>query len=248
MIKQSQNQNKTLYLVGGGPGDPELLTLKAINVLAKADVVLYDALINTQILQYCKQGAIQTNVGKRHGGRGFSQEEIFDVIENSFEEWDTVVRLKGGDPFIFGRGFEELLYARTLGVCVEYIPGISSAYAVPGLCSIPLTSRNTSDSFMVLAGTSSSGYAAEHLKNLPEIFSTIVVLMGFEQLAFIVEQYQKVGKVDVPIAVIQDGSLPTMKCVRSTMSGILEGVTKHKVSPPAIIVIGDVVGLVSDTH
>src|SRR5262249_35088791 len=145
-----------LTLVGAGPGDPELITLKGLNALKSADVILYDALIHPALLDNAKQDAIKINVGKRAGNHGCDQDEINRLIVFYASKHGHVVRLKGGDPFVFGRGYEEIEYAEKSGISTSVIPGLSSSTSLTGLQKIPLTHRGLTESFYVLTGTTSS--------------------------------------------------------------------------------------------
>src|SRR5215204_455501 len=149
--------NPTLYIIGGGPGDPELITLKAVKALEKADVILYDALVSEQLLAHARTDVKLIFVGKRKGRKELSQDEINELVVFYSSRIPCVVRLKGGDPFVFGRGHEELAYASRRGISVEVIPGISSALAAPASAGIPLTKRGVNESFWVITGTLSSG-------------------------------------------------------------------------------------------
>ncbi len=247
-----------LSVVGAGPGDPELLTIKALNAIKQADVVLYDALANAEILAYCKPEAVAVYVGKRKGTPSISQDEINQLIVRHACTYGHVVRLKGGDPFVFGRGFEEMLYAEKCGIPAEYIPGISSAIGVAGLEHIPLTHRGTSESFWVITGSTATGSTAlgstafgstaegEYSRDLhaaAQTNATVVVLMGLGALPAIVEVFTQHGKAHLPVAVIQSGSLPYSQIVTGTVADIVSIVHKAGVQPPGIIILGEVVGL-----
>ncbi|MFY7997325.1 MAG: uroporphyrinogen-III C-methyltransferase [Candidatus Kapaibacteriota bacterium] len=232
-----------LSVVGAGPGDPELLTIKALNAIKQADVVLYDALANTEILSYCKPEALAVYVGKRKGTPSITQDEINQLIVRHACTFGHVVRLKGGDPFVFGRGFEEMLYAEKCGIPSEYIPGISSAIGVAGLEHIPLTHRGTSESFWVITGATAEGDYSRDLHAAAQTNATVVVLMGLGALPAIVEVFTQHGKAHLPVAVIQSGSLPYSQIVTGTVADIVYLVHKAGVQPPGIIVLGEVVGL-----
>lgn len=239
----AQRSQPKLSVVGAGPGDPELLTLKAFHAIRSADVVLYDALANTEILTYCKPDARIELVGKRGGKPSVTQEEINERIVQYACSHGHVVRLKGGDPFVFGRGFEEILHARQHGIPTEYIPGISSAISVAGLFDIPLTHRGTSESFWVITGSTAASTYSRDLHAAAQTNATVVVLMGLATLPAIVEVYAQHGKADTPVAVIQNGSLPFATKITSTIAGIVPAVQQADLAPPAVIVIGSVVNL-----
>ncbi len=238
-----RSRSPKLSVVGAGPGDPELLTLKALNTLKQANVVLYDALANPEILTYCNSETTTMFVGKRKGQPSISQDDINDLILRYACERGHVVRLKGGDPFVFGRGFEEILFAEQHGIATEYIPGISSAVGVAGLEGIPLTHRGVSESFWVITGSTSEREFSRDLHAAAQTNATVVVLMGLSNLAEIAEVFVEHGKETLPVAVIQNGSLPYARAVSGTVSSIVADVYHTGITPPAIIVLGEVVGL-----
>ena len=179
-------------LVGAGPGDPDLLTIKGAKALAKADVVMYDALANDDLLKYAKN-AKKVFVGKRKGYKRYSQERINElIVENAFN-YGHVVRLKGGDPFVFGRGSEEIEYAESFGIPIEVVSGISSSVAVPAKLGIAVTQRNVARSFWVLTGTDSNNELGKDVELAAQSSATVVILMGMGKLAHIVDLFQKYG-------------------------------------------------------
>jgi uroporphyrin-III C-methyltransferase len=232
-----------LTLIGAGPGDAELITLKGVKALQKADVILYDALVDPCLLEYCKPTAISKFVGKRKGRHSLSQEEINDLIVTLAFKHGHVVRLKGGDPFVFGRGYEEIQAARAFDIETEYIPGVSSAYSVPGLSEIPVTHRGTSESFWVITATTSSGELSDDVLSAAKTNATAVILMGVGQLSKIVNAYSEEGKSNLPVAIIQNGSRPDQKLVVGTIKTIEKETALAKVEAPAVIVVGETVGL-----
>jgi uroporphyrin-III C-methyltransferase len=227
-----------LTLVGAGPGDPELITLKGLNALKNAKVVLFDALIHPDLLLHCPDDCVKIHVGKRFGKHSSAQELINEMIVEYANRYGEVVRLKGGDSFVFGRGYEEMEYAAQHGITTDIIPGISSSYAVPALNGIPLTSRGISESFWVVTGTTKSHALSKDVHLAARSSATVVILMGMHKLGEIVEIYQQIGKADMPIAIIQNGSLPEQKMVLGKISNILPLVQIEELSSPAIIVIG----------
>lgn len=233
---------KKLTIIGAGPGDPELLTIKGLHALQSADVVLYDALVNPVLLQHAPN-ALQLYVGKRRAHKAYSQSEINHMIVEFVQTYGHVVRLKGGDPLVFGRGYEEMEFAQAYGIDTEYIPGISSSIGVPGLAGIPVTHRNLSRSFWVVTATASDGSLSPDIHLAAQSDATVVVLMGLLKLSEIAEIFQKIGKSALPVAVLQDGSLPTAKNVFGTVENIVEVVEKEEIRSPAVIVLGEVVGL-----
>lgn len=232
-----------LSLVGAGPGDPELITLKAIRVIEKADVILYDALANEELLAYAQPKAIKRFVGKRYGCHALSQEEINMLIIEYANSHGHVVRLKGGDPFVFGRAQEEMVAARQAGIGVEIIPGISSALAVPALQMIPLTNRGIAESFWVTTGTTRSGDISNDIKLAAQSSATIIILMAMSKLEAIVDIFREYGKQDTPVAIIQNGTMPSEKWVIGSVKDIVFKVEFAGITNPAIIVVGEVVHL-----
>ena len=197
-----------LTVVGAGPGDPELITVKAINALRKADVVLYDALINIDLLDFTMPNAELIFVGKRKGCYTFQQDQINELIVNRAKMGKHVVRLKGGDPFIFGRGAEEMEYVAKYNIETEVVPGISSAFAVPAYQDIPLTKRGASESFWVITGTTKEHKLSNDIELAAQSTATVVILMGMSKLPQIVKKFQQQGKYNLPVAVIQNGTTP----------------------------------------
>ncbi|MFC5407906.1 uroporphyrinogen-III C-methyltransferase [Larkinella bovis] len=232
-----------LTLVGAGPGDPDLITLKGVKALQQADVVMYDALVHPDLLEYCKPGALKVYVGKRLNEYSCTQEEINPLIVHYARQYGNVVRLKGGDSFVFGRGYEELEYARQHGIDIEVIPGLSSSYAVPALAGIPLTTRGLSESFWVVTGTTKTGQLSQDLHLAAQSTATVVVLMGMHKLAEIMAVFGANGKDDLPVAIIQNGSLADEQVVTGTVSTVVDLVAQTGISSPAIIVVGEVARL-----
>lgn len=235
------SQRGKLTLIGAGPGDPELITLKAVKELKKAEVVLYDALVNEEVLNHCPDNCERVFVGKKPGVHRNQQIEINELIVKYGQSGKHVARLKGGDSYIFGRGHEEEVFALEHGMAVEVIPGISSFYSVPELNRLPLTRRGLSESFWVLTGTTKDLELAEDLTLAATSNSTVVVLMGMKKLPEIVQLFQEQKRSTTPIAIIQNGSLPSQKIGVGTIDTILTIVKEKALSSPAIIVIGEVV-------
>jgi uroporphyrin-III C-methyltransferase len=230
-----------LTLVGAGPGDVDLITVKGVQAILSADIVLYDALVNPELLKYVPLGVRKICVGKRSRQHRYSQDQINALIVDFAFTYGHVVRLKGGDPFVFGRGLEEITHAVNFNVETEYIPGISSSIAVPGLSGIPVTNRGTSESFWVITGTTSAGKLTKDLNLAAQSTATVVVLMGLSKLDEIVDLYLRQGKQETGIAIIQNGSLPTQNLAIGTIQTILNIVKDEAIGAPAVIVIGDVV-------
>jgi len=232
-----------VYLTGAGPGDIDLLTVKALRVVKEADVVIYDRLANPEILKEAKDGCEFIYVGKEDSHHTLPQEEINEVIYQAALKYETVVRLKGGDPFVFGRGGEEGIYLYEREITFEFIPGITSAIAVPEYAGIPVTHRGITVSFRVVTGHESSN--KDHSQIPWENYKTddtIVFLMGLHRLQIITQKLIEIGKPrDFPIAVISRGTRPDEKTVVGTLENIYE---KAKDLPtPALIVVGEVVNL-----
>lgn len=229
-----------LTIVGAGPGDVDLITLKAIKAIESADVVLYDALINEALLEYAK-GAELIFVGKRKGCYAFQQEQINELIVTKAKEKGHVVRLKGGDPFIFGRGAEEIDYVRQFGLETFVVPGISSSMAVPAYQGIPLTKRGASESFWVITGTTKKHQLSDDVVLAAKSTATVVILMGMSKLGEIVKLFFDENKQDVSVAIIQNGTRDNQNVGIGTIETIEQIVAEKQLANPAIIVIGDVV-------
>lgn len=233
----------TLTLVGAGPGDPELITLKGIKALQQADVVLYDALVSTELLSYAPAHAQLVYVGKRRGRCEFAQSDLNQLIVDYALTYGHVVRLKGGDSFVFGRGYEEIVFAQEFGIQTSVIPGISSSISVPALAGIPLTCRGVSESFWVLTGTTKNHSPSNDVTKAAHSTATLVILMGMQHLPQITALLSEAGRGNTPVAIIQNGSTPYQKLGLGTVDTIVEVVEKEQLTNPAIIVIGEVVRL-----
>lgn len=230
-----------LTVVGAGPGDEDLITLKAIKAIESANVVLYDALINETLLKYAPKDAELIFVGKRKGCYAFQQEQINELIVSKAKEKGHVVRLKGGDPFIFGRGAEEIEYVRPFGLETFVVPGISSSMAVPAHQGIPLTKRGASESFWVITGTTKKHQLSGDVALAAKSTATVVILMGMSKLGEIVKIFSDENKQDVSVAIIQNGTRANQNVGIGTIGTIEKIVAEKQLANPAIIVIGDVV-------
>ncbi|MCC9071916.1 uroporphyrinogen-III C-methyltransferase [Flavobacterium sp. F-65] len=228
-------------LVGAGPGDPDLMTLKGVKALAEANVVLYDALANEEILEYAPKNAIRIFVGKRIGNHAYTQDQINQLIVDNALTYGNVVRLKGGDPFVFGRGSEEIEYVESFGIPTFVVPGISSVIAVPAYLGISITKRGVSESFWAITGTTSDRKLSSDVALAAQSSATVVILMGMSKLAQIVALFQKELKGETPIAIIQNGTTPDEKVGIGTINTIQEIAAENKLGSPAIIIIGEVV-------
>ncbi|MCV9933265.1 uroporphyrinogen-III C-methyltransferase [Flavobacterium sp. LS1R47] len=229
-----------LTVVGAGPGDVELITIKAIKALENADVVLYDALVNEELLKYATNAEI-VFVGKRLGCHAYSQDQINELIVSMADRYGHVVRLKGGDSFVFGRGIEEIEYAQKFNLETAVVPGISSALGVPATNGISLTQREIAESFWVITGTTAGHKLSKDINLASQSAATVVILMGMHKLEEIIALYQKNRTDDLPIAIIQNGTKENQKKVTGTISTIVKLVKEKEIASPAIIVIGEVV-------
>ncbi|MFN5442980.1 MAG: uroporphyrinogen-III C-methyltransferase [Crocinitomicaceae bacterium] len=241
---KTQNTTPKVTLVGAGPGDLELITLKGLNAIKKAEVILYDALVNEELLEYAPI-AEKIFVGKRKGFKAYSQQEINLLLVKYAFSHKNVVRLKGGDSYVFGRGFEELQYVESFGIKTEVVPGISSSISVPALAGIPVTHRGTATSFTVISASLSSGELNPDIKHAAHTNGTVVILMGLSKLEEIVSIYKRAGKFNTGVAIISNGSLENEQIIRGNISSILYNYEENPVPAPAIIVVGEVVNLKS---
>lgn len=236
-----------LTVVGAGIGDPELITLKAINALRQADVVLYDALISEELLEYCHPACERIYVGKRGYEKSVTQDSInFLIAEKAFEK-GHVVRLKGGDPFIFGRGNEEIAYAKERGIETAYIPGVSSIMS-GGFYEIPLTARGVADGFWVITGTKSDQSLSKDVRLAAHSSATVVILMGMKKLTQIAQIFKEEGFGDTPVAIIQQASTAQQKIGIGQVQNLEAIAADNSLKNPAIILIGDVVKQNSVQH
>ncbi len=232
-----------VILVGAGPGDSELITVKGLKAIQEADVIVYDALIPEELLKYAKKDAELIYVGKRKNKHSYSQEEINKILVEKAKEGKTVVRLKGGDPFVFGRGGEEILYLKKHNIPYEIIPGVTSAIAIPEIVEIPVTHRGVAKSVTIVTGHEMEG---ENKVDFSKFMAdTIVILMGITNLEKIVKELLKNPKrnENTPVAIITDGFTDRQKVIKGTLKNIVELAKKENISPPGIIVVGDVVNI-----
>ena len=235
-----------VYLVGAGPGDPELLTLKGLRCLQQADVVVYDRLVDQRILEHAPRQAEIIDVGKARGNRRMGQDLLNALLVELASQDKQVVRLKGGDPFVFGRGGEEAMALAEAGIPFEVVSGVTSAVAVPAYAGIPLTHRQMTSSFIVVSGSEDPGKEESLVdwESLASSKSTLVVLMGWEALPRIVETLLAHGRSpSTPVAVIRWGTEPHQQTVTGTLSDIVAKGQEADLSPPVVAVIGEVVSL-----
>ncbi|MES2807398.1 MAG: uroporphyrinogen-III C-methyltransferase [Bacteroidota bacterium] len=236
------NNTPELYVLGAGPGDPELITVKGYKILQQAKVVLYDNLANRELLDLTPSDCEHIYVGKQPYGKYTTQEEIHDLIKHFAFEKGSVVRLKGGDPFIFGRGFEEVLFARQHGIRTHYIPGVTSMQA-SGLEDIPLTHRAMSEGIWVVTGTKKDGTLSGDLRLAMQSNATVVIYMGMKQIESIAATYRDAGKGDTPAAIIQHASTPQQRSVKGLVKDLPTLAANKQLTHPAIIIIGPVTSL-----
>lgn len=233
------NKIPQLTVLGAGPGNAELITLKGLRALQTADVLMYDALVSDELLEYVPAHCIRLFVGKRKARHTYPQQEINRKIVAYARRCGHVVRLKGGDPFVFGRGAEELDYAAAHGLQTAYIPGLSSAVAVPGNCGIPVTLRGVSESFWVITATTGSAALSADLALAARSTATVVVLMGLGKAAEISEAYAQSGAGGTPAAIISNGTLQHQQISTGIVANLATLAQSH--ASPAVIVIGEVV-------
>ncbi len=236
----------TVYLVGAGPGDPDLITRKGARLLRQADVVVYDRLIPFELLEEARPDAELINAGKQPTRHRLAQADINVLLIERALKGKDVVRLKGGDPFIFGRGGEEALACREFGIPFEVVPGVSSAFAVPAYAGIPLTQRGISSAFTVIAGyedPAKSGSSINY-EAVAKLGGTIVILMGVKNLPAVTQQLIEQGlDANTPAAVIEWGATAHQRAYIGTAERIAAIARLMEIMPPAITVIGDVVRL-----
>ncbi len=235
-----------VYLVGAGPGDPDLISVKGINCLKRADTVIYDRLLDERLLEMAPPGAERIYVGKAAGEHTLPQDKINRLLVDKSKEGKTVVRLKGGDPFVLGRGGEEAGALEQNDISFEIVPGITSAVAVPAYAGIPVTHRGVASSFAVITGHEEPGKETSSInwENLATGIDTLVFLMGLKNLPEITARLAEYGRPsDTPVAVIKDGTRPEQVTVTGRLDTITDIVRDQKLTSPAIIVVGEVVGL-----
>ncbi len=235
-----------VYLIGGGPGSPDLITVKAKQCLQKADVIVYDHLIDESLLSLSGKDAELLYVGKKSGQHTMSQQEINKLLIAKAEQGLTVARLKGGDPFIFGRGGEEAMKLAQAGIEFEIVPGVTSAIAVPAYAGIPLTHRDHSSTVCFITGHEDPTKETSSINwdSLAQSPGTLVFLMGIGNLGNITRKLIDSGRpAHSPVAVISNGTTPNQKTVTGTLENIEQKAKDANLTPPGVIVVGDVVGL-----
>lgn len=238
---ETLSKTPTLYIVGAGPGDPDLITVKGLKAIQKVDVILYDALASKELLLHAKPGCKLVFVGKRRGTKAFSQEEINQLIVFYTCQYSDVMRLKGGDPFVFGRGHEEMEYAMKRGVNVEVVPGISSSLSGPTSVGIPLTKRGVNESFWVVTGTLSNGDISSDLQHAARSSATVIILMGMSKIENIMAMFKESRTSKEPVAIVQHATLPEQRSVIGNVGNIAKLAREQNIDSPAVIIIGKVV-------
>jgi uroporphyrinogen III methyltransferase/synthase len=233
-----------VYLVGAGPGDPGLMTVKGLNCLRHADVVIYDRLVDESLLSEVHPEAEKIFVGKADRLHILEQDSINQLLLEKAREGKVVVRLKGGDPFVLGRGGEEAGILRKHGIPFEVVPGVTSASAVPAYAGIPITHREVASSFAVITGHKASDRGEPRISwdKLATGTDTLVILMGMRNLSKIVRELMKHGRSpSTPVAVITQGTTSRQRCLVGTLQDIVDKVAKENLQPPSVVVVGEVV-------
>lgn len=243
-----ENENRTkqgmVDLIGAGPGDAGLITVKGMELLKACDAVVYDHLAGQELLEETKPGCKKIYVGKQAGCHYKSQQEINSILVKLARQGLRVVRLKGGDPFVFGRGGEEILALKEAGISWQVVPGVTSAVAVPECAGIPVTHRALSQSFHVITAHGKEGEDCLDFKQLASLSGTLVFLMGLGRLSSLTEGLMEAGKAEnCPAAVIEKGSLPGQRTVRGTLKDLAKQVRQAGLSTPAVIVVGETAGM-----
>ncbi len=236
-----------VYIVGAGPGDPELLTFKALRLMQQADIVFYDALVSPQVLDLCRRDADKVFVGKKRSDHAVAQLGINDLLISEAKKGRRVVRLKGGDPFTFGRGGEEIESLRAHYIPYQVVPGITAAHAAASYAGIPLTHRDHSQSVRFVTGFLKAGAPNNNFKNLLDTDETVVFYMGLYSLSRLTEGLMKAGRdTETPIAIISNASMPNQQVLRGTLATIDSLQAHAKLPTPALIIMGNVVALHDD--
>jgi uroporphyrin-III C-methyltransferase len=240
-FRPSSGRRGIVQIVGAGPGDPELLTLRAVRALREAELVIHDRLIGPEILDYAHPAATRIDVGKTKGHHRVPQEEINALLAQHARSGRRVVRLKGGDPFVFGRGGEELEYLLSRGIRVEVVPGVTAAAGCAASAGIPLTHRDHAGAVTFISGHAKDGEPGLDWTSLARGGQTLVVYMGLSTAGQVARRLIEHGmNPATPTAVIENGTLPTQRVVAGTVAALPQLVAKHRIESPALIVIGDV--------
>ncbi|MFE2754984.1 uroporphyrinogen-III C-methyltransferase [Actinosynnema sp. NPDC059335] len=242
------DQPAGVALVGGGPGDPDLITVRGRRMLARADVVVADRLAPRELLDELPPHVEVVDAAKIPYGRAATQDFINTTLVEHAKSGRFVVRLKGGDPYVFGRGFEELIACAEAGVPVTVVPGVTSAFGVPALADVPVTHRGVAHEVVVVSGhvAPDDERSLVDWPALARLTGTVVILMGVERAAAFADALMAGRPGDTPVSVIQEGSTRTQKVVRSTLASLAGDIAEHGIRPPAIIVVGPVAGLAGE--
>ena len=239
----------TVYLVGAGPGDPDLLTLKGKNCLERAEVILYDRLVSAELLKHAAPSAELIYVGKQAGKRCVNQSEIEQLLVRKAREGKLVVRLKGGDPFVFGRGGEEATALKRAGIPYEIVPGVSSAIAAPAYAGIPVTHRSCASSVAIVTGHETCKGSEVKWSELMGSVDTLVILMGMHNLKQIMNRLLESGcDPQRPVALVHAATRPSQKSLFGTVQTIADLADRAKFESPTVIVVGEVVRLGWELH
>ena len=245
--QSAQTEMGEVYIVGAGPGDPELLTFKALRLMQQADIVYYDALVSPQVLDLCRRDADKVYVGKKRSNHAVAQLGINELLVNSAKTGRRVVRLKGGDPFIFGRGGEEIESLRAHGVPYQVVPGITAANAAASYAGIPLTHRDHSQSVRFVTGFLKAGAPNSNFKSFLNTDETLVFYMGLHSLPRLTEGLIDAGRsADTPIAIVSNASMPNQQVLTGTLDNIVAQQAEAQLPTPALLIMGDVVSLQDD--
>jgi uroporphyrin-III C-methyltransferase len=248
MANSSTFIEPSITFVGAGPGDPELISLKGIRALQRANVVLYDALVDESIRSFAPATAIQVYVGSPNGEIHFSQETVNQLMVDYAMNFGHVVRLKGGDLFVYGNVYEEMTFAESYSIPYAIVPGISSAMALPGLEGIPVTHPTFGKSLWVLSAIGSDGRLSDQIREAARSQATVVVMQGYAKRAEIFELFRQIGKGHLPAAAIQNGSLPNQKVVVGLVNTLDELIEEKGIdhTGPVLLIFGQVVRLHPD--
>lgn len=237
---------RKVYIIGAGPGDPGLITVKGLRLLKVADVIIYDHLINESLLDYARKDAKKVNVGKQIGKRLLEQKEINKLLVKEVRKGKMVVRLKGGDPFIFGRGGEEVKALALHGIPYEVVPGITSAIAAPAYAGIPITHRRYASSVALVTGHEdiTKEMSTVNLKKIAQSVDTVVCLMGVGKIDGVIKQIREGGRSPgTPVAIVERGTYANQRVIEGSLKDILPKAKRAQLKPPAVIIVGEVVKL-----
>lgn len=238
-----------VWLVGAGPGDVELLTLKALRLIKSADVVVYDRLVSDEIMAEVPSSTLSIDVGKKPGSHGLKQAQINQLLADLAASGRRVVRLKGGDPFIFGRGGEEMLFLQQAGITCQIVPGITAAAGCAAASGIPLTHRDCAQSLRLITGHGKSGEPQLDDASLAASNQTLVFYMGLNWSASISAQLQAHGRAaDTPVAIIENGTRPDQRVMVTTLADLTITIAREQARSPALLLVGEVVRFYRQPH